>query len=91
MQRRVMLRRFADQLLDRRRRAVDLAKIPDLTVAPDIGDRHRVLLLRRVKSDEGFAILLHGPPAVHEARLGPPEQPSYLYTKVRATDLSRRT
>jgi hypothetical protein len=38
MQRRVALRQLAEPLLDRRRRAVDLAKIPDLTVAPDIGD-----------------------------------------------------
>src|SRR5512144_3076477 len=92
MQRRITLRQLADQLLDRRRRAVDLAKLPDLTVAPDIGDRYRVLLLRRVKSDEGFAILLHGPPSVHETRLGPPEHPSYLYcTRRRTTDLSGRT
>jgi hypothetical protein len=92
MQRRITLRQLADQLLDCRRRAVDLAKIPDLTVAPGIGDRHRMLLLRRVKSDKRFTISLHGPPSVHEARLGPPEQPSYLYcTKGRTTDLSGRT
>ena len=55
----------------------------------NIGDRHHVLVLRRVKLDERFAILLHGPPSVHEARLGPPEQPSYLYcTSGRAAGLS---
>src|SRR5207248_9811218 len=36
-----------DDPLDRRRRAVDLAQIPDFTLATNIGDRHRVLLLRR--------------------------------------------
>jgi hypothetical protein len=36
--------------------------------------------------------LANGPPSVHEARLGPPEQPSYLYcTSGRVGDLSPRT
>jgi hypothetical protein len=62
MRRHMTLHQLANQLLDRRWRAVDLSKIPDLTIAPDIGDRHRVLLLRRVKSDEGFACgTLQGP------------------------------
>jgi len=91
-QRRVSLRQLAEHLLDRRRRAVDLAEIPNLTFTTDIGDRHRVLLLRRIERNKEFAIFLHGPPSVHEARLGPPEQPSYLYcTKGRTTDLSGRT
>jgi hypothetical protein len=62
MQPRVALRQLANHPLDRRRRAVDLAKIPDLTVVPAIGNRHRVLLLRRVKPNKDFAMLLHGPP-----------------------------
>jgi Transposase IS116/IS110/IS902 family len=31
-----------------------------------------------VESHEDFDILSHGPPSVHEARLGMPEQPSFL-------------
>ena len=50
---------------------------------------NRVLRLRRIKPDKSFAILRHGPPSVHEARLGQPEQPSYLYcTKGRAARLN---
>jgi hypothetical protein len=37
-----------------------------------------VLLLGDVESHEDFDILSHGPPSVHEARLGMPEQPSFL-------------
>ena len=75
MQLLVAARQLSDHPLDRQRRTVDLAEIPDLTLATDIGDRYRMLLLRRVKPDERFAILLHGPPSVHEARLGPPSNP----------------
>jgi len=55
-------------------------------------DRNRVLLLGDIKSHKDFAMLSHGPPSVHEARLGQPEQPSFLYcTKGRATGTSPRT
>jgi len=85
-------RKLAEHLCHRRRRAVDLTEISDLPVAPAIGDRHRMLVLRRVKANKSFAILLHGPPSVHEARLGPPEQPSLLYcTKGRAAALNPAT
>jgi len=51
-----------------------------------------VLLLGDIKRHKSFAILSHGSPSVHEARLGPPEQPSLLYcTKGRAADLSPGT
>ena len=83
---------------DRRRLIIRSTAAGELSISPryrisplatDIGDRYRVLLLRRVKPDERFAILLHGPPSVHEARLGPPKQPSYLYcTSGRAAGLS---
>src|SRR6516165_5802553 len=44
-------------------------------------------VLRRVNPNKRFGILVHGPPSVHEARLGPPEQPSYSYcTLGRAAD-----
>jgi hypothetical protein len=31
-----------------------------------------------IESQENFAMLLHGPSAMHEARLGSPQQPSFL-------------
>ena len=53
-------------------------------------DRHGVLLFGDIKSNKSFAMLSHGPPSVHEARLGLPEQPSFLYcTKGRATGSAR--
>ena len=68
---------LSDHSFDRRRRAIDLAEISNFTLTAQIGYRQCVLVLRRVNSDKRFGILLHGPPSVHEARLGPPEQPSY--------------
>jgi hypothetical protein len=41
-------------------------------------DRDGVLLLGDIKSHKNFAMLSHGPPSVHEARLGLPKQPSFL-------------
>jgi hypothetical protein len=67
---------LADHSSDRRRRAVDLAQIPDFTLSAGVGDRHRMLVLRRINPDKRFVILFHGPSSVHEARLGTPEQPS---------------
>src|SRR5215471_877892 len=52
---------LADHSSDRRRRAVDLAQIPDFTLSAGIGDRHRMLVLRRINPDKRFVILLHGP------------------------------
>src|SRR5215471_3612570 len=75
---------LADDSFDRRRRTVDLAQIPDFTLSTGIGDRHRMLVLRRINPDKRFVILLHDPPSVHEARLGPPEQPSQTLLHVRA-------
>src|SRR6516165_4691845 len=75
-----------------RRRAIDLAQISNFTIAARIGYRQCVLVLRRVNPDKRFAILLHGPPSAHEARLGPPEQPSDSYcTSGRAADHGTRT
>src|SRR5215471_1919581 len=75
---------LADDSFDRRRRTVDLAQIPDFTLSAGIGDRHRMLVLRRINPDKRFVILLHDPPSVHEARRGPPEQPSQTLLHVRA-------
>jgi hypothetical protein len=89
MQLAVALRQLAGQTLDPRRRARDVADKANLAAVPALGDRYRVLGLRRVERNGGFAILTHGPPSVHEARLGPPEQPSFLYcSKGRAAGLS---
>src|SRR5262244_4613 len=83
---------LADDSSDRRRRAVDLAQIPDFTLSAGIGDRHRMLVLSRINPDKRFVILFHGPSSVNEARLGTPEQPSQLYcTSGRAAGLSPRT
>src|SRR5439155_22780903 len=49
-----------------------------------MGNRCVWLHLRRLKSIKSFAILPHGPPSVHEARLGQPEQPSLLLPCERA-------
>ena len=88
MQLAVALGELPDQALDTRRRTGDVADKPNLATASAIGDRHRVLGLRRVEPNVGFAILTHAPPSVHEARLGPPEQPLLLYcTKGRAAGL----
>ena len=74
----VSLRQSLDRPLDRQRTVLDIAEKPDLPGPASFRDRHRVLLLGDVKSDKNFAILSHGPPSVHEARLGLPEQPSFL-------------
>jgi hypothetical protein len=78
VQRAVALRQSLDRSLDRSRAVLDLAQEPDLPGPASLRDRHRVLLLGDVKSDKNFAMLSHGPPSVHEARLGSPEQPSFL-------------
>jgi len=83
---------LADQPLHRSRRTRYIAEKAYLAAAPAIGNRHRVLHLRHVECHKGFAILPHGPPSVHEARLGQPEQPSLLFcTKGRAASLSPGT
>jgi hypothetical protein len=63
-----------DRPIDRQRTVVDVAEKPDFSGPPPSCDR---VLLRDVESHEDFAILSHGPPSVHEARLGMPEQPSF--------------
>ena len=80
---RLALRRFAGRLIGQRTFGIGAsrplrcvpAKVPSLS-RPRSGYGQCVLLLRRVNSDS-FGILLHGPPSVHEARLGSPDQPSY--------------
>src|SRR5205823_6416418 len=77
-------------LLDRRWRTIDLAEVSNLPIASAIGDGHGVPLLCRAEPDKCFATLLHGPPSVHEARLGPPEQPPCLLHEM-ADRRSQRT
>ena len=50
----------------------------DFPGPPAFRDRYGVLLLGDIKSHKDFAMLSHGPSSVHEARLGLPEQPSFL-------------
>jgi hypothetical protein len=79
-----------DRPLDRHRIVLDIAHKPDFPGSATLRDRHGVLLLGDVESNKNFAILSHGPPSVHEARLGPPEQPSFLPArKGRATGSAR--
>ncbi len=79
-----------DRPLDRRRIVLDIAHKPDFLGSATLRNRHRVLLLGDIESHENFAILSHGPPSVREARLGPPEQPSFFNcTKGRATGSAR--
>jgi hypothetical protein len=74
----VSARQSLDRSLDRQRAVLDVAEKPDFSRPPSFRDRDRVLLLGDVESHEDFAILSHGPLSVHEARLGMPEQPSFL-------------
>src|SRR5215212_10049788 len=75
----VPLGEFADQALDRRGRAVDLAEEADFAVAPRRGHRDRDLQLRRIQTDVGLAILPHGSSPVHRgSALAHPAQPSLV-------------
>jgi hypothetical protein len=67
-----------DRPLDRQRAVLDIAEKADFASPPAFRDRHGVFLLGDIKSHKDFAMLSHGPPSVHEARLGSPEQPSFL-------------
>ena len=78
MQPLVSVRQSLDRPLDRQRTVLDIAEKSDLPGPAAFRDRHGVLLLRDVKSDKSFDIPSHGPPSVHEAPLGLPEQPSFL-------------
>ena len=92
MQSIIPLGQLLDCPLDRRRPVLNLTKESDLAGPAALGNRHGVLHLRHVERDETFAILSHGSPSVHEARLGPSEQPSSLNRTIgRATDLSPGT
>jgi hypothetical protein len=74
----VSARQSLDRPLDRQRTVLDIAEKSDFPGTTSLRDRHGMFLLGDVKSDKSFAILSHGPPSVHEARLGLPEQPSFL-------------
>jgi hypothetical protein len=63
--------------LDRQRTVLDIAEKPDFPSPAPFRDGRGVFPLGDVESHESFAILSHGPPSVHEARLGMPEQPSF--------------
>ena len=80
-----------DRSLDRQRAVLDIAEKPDFSRPPPFRDRDCVLLLGDVESHEDFDILSHGPPSVHEARLGLPEQPSFYLHERAGHRLSPRT
>jgi len=86
----VSVRQSLDRSLDRQRAVLDVAKKSDFSRPPPFRDRDCVLLLGDVESHEDFAILSHGPPSVHEARLGMPETLVLTCTKVLANALEAR-
>ena len=73
----VSSRQSLDRLLNRQRAVLDLAEKPDFAAPARFRDRHGVFHLGDVERHKNFAMLSHGPPSVHEARLGSPEQPSF--------------
>ena len=75
MQPAVSLRQSLDRPLDRQRAVLNVPEKPDFSRPAPFRDRNGVLLLGDIESHKSFAILSLGPPSVHEARLGPPEQP----------------
>ena len=78
----VSARQSLDRSLDRQRAVLNLPEKPDFSRPAPFRDRNGVLLLGDVESHESFAILSHGPPSVHEARLGNPSNPrSYLHER----------
>ena len=91
MQPAVSTRKLLERPLDRRPAVFNLAEKPHLPPPAALGDSHRVLPLRHVKCDKDFAILSHGPPSVHEARLGCPSNPRFYCTKGRATGFTPGT
>ena len=77
-----MVRQSLDRPLDRERAILDIAEKPDFAAPARLRDGYGVLLLRDIKSYKDFAMPSQGPPSVHEARLGSPEQPSsYLHER----------
>ena len=74
----VSARQSLDRSLDRQRAVLNVPEKLDFSRPAPFRDRNGVLLLGDVESHEDFDILSHGPPSVHKARLGIPEQPSFL-------------
>jgi hypothetical protein len=91
MQPAVSVRQSLDGPLDRQRAVLDVAEKSNLPGSAPFRDRQRVLLLGDIESNKNFAILSHGPPSVHEARLGLPEQPSFYPHERACHRLSPRT
>jgi len=87
----VSVRQSLDRPLDRQRSVFDIAEKSDFAGPPAFRNRHGVLRLGDIKSHKEFAMLSHGPPSVHEARLGSPGQPSFLLHERAGHRLSPRT
>ena len=75
MQPAVSARKLLESPLDHRLAVLDLAEKPNLSPPATLGDSHRMLSLRHVECDKDLAILSHGPPSVHWARLSCPSNP----------------
>jgi hypothetical protein len=61
MQARMLSLQLAHEALDRRRRRLDLAEIPDLSIPSAFGDRNCVLGFRHIDTDVKNVIFCHGP------------------------------
>ena len=70
---------LADQPLNRTRRVRHLAEKPYLTSTPAIGNRNRVLGLRDIERDKGFAILPMARPPCTRLGSAYPSNPRLLF------------
>jgi hypothetical protein len=61
MQATMLSLQLAHEALDRRRRRLDLAEIPDLSIPSAFGDRYCVLGFRHIDTDVKNVIFCHGP------------------------------
>ena len=74
----VPIRQSPDRAFDRQRTVFDIAKKSDFPLRPPSAIATACFFLATSKVTKSFAMLSHGPPSVHEARLGLPKQPSFL-------------
>ncbi|GLS40313.1 hypothetical protein GCM10010869_59100 [Mesorhizobium tianshanense] len=69
------------EALHGRRRRLDLAEIPDLSIPSAFGGRYRVLGFRHIDTDVKNVIFCHGPSFLCLGLgSGTPEQPPFAYS-----------
>jgi hypothetical protein len=73
----VPIRQSPDRAFDRQRTVFDIAKKSDFPLRPPSAIATACFFLARSKATK-LRYASHGPPSVHEARLGLPKQPSLL-------------